>query len=423
MKILLKNAWINDPSSACHGKQMDVLIQEGLISEIGTVLDIPKDAVVVNEEGMEVSPGWLDMRAFFREPGDEQKETIRTGQKAAAQGGFTGVMVMPGTHPAVQTHADVSFIKAKANGFPVDVYPGGALTEHLEGKELAGMYDMKLAGAVAFTDVKKAIGNSGVMLRALQYAGNLGSTVIAYADDPGLTAKLQANESPFTTLLGFKGSPAVAEEIAVQRDLSLVKYAGLPLHLSGISTREAVSRIREAKKSGIPVTAEVYIYHLLLDDTALGGFSSLYKVKPPLRTADDVQALREGVLDGTIDVICSDHSPEDLESKDVEFDYAAYGMISLESFYGVLSAAFGGSLSRERLYEVLVKNPRRILGLEVPTITKGAAASLTVYHPSKEWKFGKEHIQSKSSNTPFIGSTFKGKPLGIYHQGQWITSC
>ncbi|MFN8153431.1 MAG: dihydroorotase [Bacteroidia bacterium] len=420
MNLLLKNVRINDPSSSLHGKNTDVLVNNGIIQETGNGLTAPAETVVVEEAGVEVSPGWLDLRAFFREPGDEQKETIRSGQKAAAQGGFTGVVVMPSTHPAIQTHADVSFIKARATGYPVDVFPGGALTEQLEGKELAGMYDMKLAGAVAFTDVKRAIGNSGVMLRALQYAGNLGAPVISYADDPGLTAKLQATESPFTTLLGFKGAPAIAEEIAVQRDLSLVKYAGVPIHISGISTRDAVNRIREAKKEGVPVTAEVYVYHLLLDDTSLEGFSSMYKVKPPLRTADDVLALREAVIDGTIDVICSDHSPEDLESKDVEFDYAAYGMISLESFYGVLNAAFKGSLSRERMYEVLVKNPRRILGIDVPSITKGAIANLTVYHPATAWTFGKEHIQSKSSNTPFTGTTFKGKPIGIYNQGEWV---
>lgn len=422
MNLLLKNAGINDPASAHHGKTLDLLIQDGVIQEVGTGLTAPAGTTIVDKPGLLVSPGWFDMRAFFREPGDEQKETIRSGQKAAAQGGFTGVMVMPSTHPVIQTHADVNFIKAKATGFPVDVYPGGALTEQLEGKELSGMYDMKLAGAVAFTDVKKSIGNSGVMLRALQYAGNLGAPVISYADDPGLTAKLQATESPFTTLLGFKGAPAIAEEIAVQRDLSLVKYANLPMHISGISTREAAMRIREAKAAGIPVTAEVYVYHLLLDDTSLEGFSSLYKVKPPLRTADDVHALREAVIDGTIDVICSDHSPEDLESKDVEFDYAAYGMISLESFYGVLNAAFSGSLSRERMYEVLVKNPRSILGLEVPSIAKGTNANITVYHPTDEWIFGKEHVQSKSANTPFTGTTFTGKPLGIYNQGKWIPS-
>ncbi len=422
MNLLLKNAGINDPASVHHGKTLDLLIRDGVIQEAGTALNVPPDTMVTDIPGIEVSPGWFDMRAFFREPGDEQKETIRSGQKAAAQGGFTGVMIMPSTHPAIQTNADVSFIKTKAGGFPVDVFPAGVLTEHLEGKELSGMYDMKLAGAVAFTDVKKPIGNSGVMLRALQYATNLGAPVISYADDPGLTAKLQATESPFTTLLGFKGAPAIAEEIAVQRDLSLMKYAGVALHLSGISTREAVSKIREAKKAGLPVTAEVYVYHLLLDDTSLEGFSSHYKVKPPLRTADDVLALREAVIDGTIDVICSDHSPEDLESKDVEFDYAAYGMVSLESFYGVLNAAFKGGLSRERMYEVLVKNPRRILGIEVPSITKGAIANLTVYHPAQEWTFGKEHVQSKSSNTPFTGTTFKGKPIGIYNQGEWMPS-
>ena len=420
MNLLIRNIRINDPASPFHGKESDVMVRQGIITAIQSKIEATNDVEVIDGNGGYLSPGWFDMRVSFREPGDEQKETIQSGQDAASQGGFTGVLTMPSTHPPVQTNADVSFIRNRSAAHLVDVYPAGVLTENREGKDLSGMYDMKLAGAVAFTDDKKAIRNSGVMLRAMQYAGNMQSAVISFADDPGLTAGLQANESPATTLLGFKGAPAIAEEIGIQRDLSLVAYSSMPVHISGVSTKEAVARLREARKNGLPVTSEVYIYHLLLDDTALNGFSSHYKVKPPLRSAEDVVALREAVLDGTIDVICSDHSPEDIESKDVEFDYAAYGMIGLESFYGVLQEAFNGKLTSERMYELLVANPRKILGLKIPSINQNESANFTLYHPETEWEFTKQHIKSKSNNTPFLNRKFKGKVIACGNGSKFV---
>lgn len=420
MNLLLKNVRVNDPASPLHGAVTDIFIREGRYEiPAGTVAGAHQ---VVDLPGMVISPGWMDTRVFFREPGEEQKETIRTGQAAAAQGGFTAVVCMPSTQPEIQSHADITSIRLKAEGHPVEVYPAGVLTENREGRDIAGIYDMKRAGAIAFTDVKKAVANSGVMLRAMQYAGHLPATVISYADDQGLTANLQTTESPFTTLLGFKGAPDIAEQVAIDRDISLVKYSGMPLHLSGISTRAALASIRKARQEGVQITAEVYVYHLLLDDTALEGFDSNYKVKPPLRTTDDVQALREAVLDGTIAVVCSDHSPQDPESKEVEFDYAAYGMVSLESFYGVLNTALGGQLSPEKIYALLVENPRKIFGLPVPTIQQGAEANCTLYCPEQHWEFTRAHLRSKSANTPFLGRTFTGKCVGIYNKGEWIAA-
>ncbi|MBK7887840.1 MAG: dihydroorotase [Bacteroidetes bacterium] len=417
MNVLIKNVKINDPASGLNGKTGDVLIQNGRYHSFGKSLKAEKNVRVIDGDGGVLSPGWFDMRVYFKEPGEEQKETIRTGQDAAAKGGFTGVLLMPSTHPPLQSNADISFVKRQAMDHPVEVYPAGVLTENREGKDLSGMYDMKLSGAVAFTDDKRAVSNAGVMLRAMQYAGNVGAPVIAYADDAGLTAKLQTNESPVTTLLGFKGMPAIAEEMAIQRDCSLVAYSGQKLHISGVSTKEAVAALREAKKNKLPVTAEVYVYHLLLDDTGLNSFDSNFKVKPPLRAPEDGIALRKAVLDGTIDVVCSDHCPEDLESKDVEFDYAANGMIGLESFYGVLQESFKGKLNDERLYDLLVLNPRKILGLEVPSIQEGTTANFTIYHPSLKWKFTKDGIASKSVNTPFLEKEFTGKVLACGNGG------
>lgn len=413
MNLLIKDVQINDPASAHHRKVLDVLIQDGKYHSIGKSLKEGKGDDVVDGTDCVLSPGWFDMRVSFKEPGDEQKETIRTGQDAAAAGGFTGVLLMPSTNPPLQTNADISFVKRQASNHLVDVIPAGVLTENREGKELSGMYDMQLAGAMAFTDDKRSINNSGVMLRAMQYAANIGTSVIAYTDDPGLTNKLQANESPATTVLGFKGMPSIAEEISTQRNLSLVAYSGHPVHLSGISTKEAVEIIREAKKKKLPVTAEVYVYHLALEDGTLATFDSLYKVKPPLRSTEDLKALQKAVIDGTIDVVCSDHCPEDIESKDVEFDFAAFGMIGLESFYGVLNTALKGKLTDDRIYEILVKSPRQILKLDIPTIHENQNANFTLYRPKQEWVFDKSSVKSLSMNSPFIGKKLTGKVVMV----------
>lgn len=411
MNLHISNVTINDPASPDHLQKRDVVICDGTIAAIGQKLKASGDESIFEAHGAFISPGWMDMRVQFGEPGYEQKETIGSGQQAAAQGGFTAVLQMPATHPSVQTASSVSFIREKSAGHWVEVYTAGTLTEGRAGKDMAGLYEMKQAGALAFTDGKRFIENSGVMLRLLQYARNIDTVLITYADDPGLTSGLYAGESPSNTALGLKGAPGIAESIGIHRDMRLAEYAGQRIHISGISTREAVDAIREAKKRGLQVTAEVYVAHLLLDDSCLAAFDSNYKLKPPLRDKDDVMALREAVIDGTIDVVCSDHSPEDIESKAVEFEYAAFGMIGLESFYAVLREALGDSLSQERLYEVLVRNPRKILGLEVPVLQQGKPADFTVYHPDSSWEFSKSHLKSRSANTPFIGHNFRGKIL------------
>ena len=290
-------------------KTVDLLIVDGSFQLIDNKIKddkIPANTIVVDGGNHFVSPGWFDLRTYLREPGDEQKETIRSGQDAAAKGGYTGILAMPLTNPLIQTRSAIEFVKTKSMGHTVEVIQAGCLTENREGKELTGMFDMLLGGAGAFTDDKRNIADAGVMLRALQYAGNIGARIISFADDPAISGKSTANESANTTALGFKGSPDLAEVIALKRDLSLVEYTGQPLHISGISSASAVEEIRKAKKQGLKITAEVYAHHLLLDDGALNDFDSNYKVKPPLRSVSDKQALIAGVLDGTIDAIASD---------------------------------------------------------------------------------------------------------------------
>lgn len=422
MNLLLKNVVVNDPAAAAHGRKVDVSIENGRIKAMEAGAVPGSAAIVIEMDGAFISPGWMDMRANLGEPGFEQKENIHSGQNAAAHGGFTDILMMPTTDPLVEHGSEVAFILNKSKGQLTTVHPAGVLSEGAKGKELAGLYDMKRAGAVAFTDDKKAVGDSGLMLRALMYAADIDAPVISFADDQGLTRGLQVTESPFTTGLGFKGMPPFAESIAIERDLSLVRYTGKSLHLSGVSTAGAVGKIRQAKKEGLAVTAEVYVYHLLLDDTSLEGFSSHMKVKPPLRTREDVLALQEAVLDGTIDVVCSDHSPHEKEVKDIEFDYAAFGMIGFESFYGVLRESLGFRLSPELLYRLLVQSPREILGLPVPRLATGENACFTCYHPDYEWQFDQDRIHSRSQNTPFLSHNFRGMVLCTGNNGQFISN-
>lgn len=415
MKQLLQNILIADPASPWNNKHVDILISGSSIESVAGTGSIKADNhTVINCEGCTGMPGWFDLRANFREPGEEQKETIRSGQDAAAAGGFTGVLLMPSTNPPVHNRSVIESVYSKANGHKVKVYQSGCITENRNGNDLAEMYDMMQGGAVAFTDDKRTIAKSGVMLRAMQYAGNIGARLIAYLDEKSLSGNNNANESANTTMLGFKGSPAIAEVIALERDLNLVRYSGMPLHFSGISTAAAVEGIRKAKAEGLPVTADVYLHHLVFDDSSLQTFDANYKVKPPLRNSSDRESLKAAVLDGTIDVICSDHSPEDYESKVLEYDAAAFGMTALETFYPVLMHAFGDALSLHKMYELLVLNPRKILGLPVPVINTGETVNLTVFNSAVSWTYTAKNGFSKSHNSPFDGQEMQGKVLGIF---------
>lgn len=414
MKILLTNARIN-------GNDSDILISNQKIEKISAAGKLKDDnARIIDCKGCYVTPGWFDMRASFREPGHEQKETIRTGQDAAAQGGFTHVLTMPSTDPAIQSRSDVESVIMKSNDHVVSVHQAGALTVNRAGKDLAELFDMRQGGAVAFTDDKRFIADGGVMMRALQYADNINARILSYADDVTVSGTAMVNESVNTMMLGLKGAPAAAEMIALQRDIELVKYTGVPLHISGVSCEGSVDIIRKAKADGLPVTAEVYMHHLVLDDSMLESFDSNYKVKPPLRSESDRLALIEAVIDGSIDVIASDHSPEDTESKMVEFDYAKYGMIALESFPGLVTSAFGKLLSEELIRRVLCINPRRILGLTVEDISEGSTADITIFDPEKEWVFSQQHIRSKSRNTPFLNRKMKGKVIAVLNNGKLV---
>jgi dihydroorotase len=418
MNLLIKAVRVVHPHGKIDKTETDILITNGVIAKIAPNIEAGKETETVNFSGSFVSIGWLDMKANFRDPGDEVKENIESGLAAAEAGGFTGVVLMPSTNPPIQTKADVEYLRNRSLGKLVTIYPTGTLSVSREGKDITEMFDMKNAGAVAFTDDKKAVQDSGLLLRALQYAGNINSLVISYADDAGISGKGLVNEGVPSTMAGMKGIPDFAEQLMVSRDISICEYTGSKIHFSTISTKASVELIRAAQLKGLPVTAEVCAHQLFFDDTVIHDYNTNFKVKPPLRNGSDIEALKLGLKDGTIGVICSDHLPHDTESKMVEFDFAAFGIGGIETTFAAANTAAGNAIGLERLIDAFTVAPRKILGLTIPEIKEGEMANLTVFDPNLEWIPGIENMKSKGINNPFIGVPLKGKPLAVvnnYH--------
>ncbi len=417
MNILIKQAHIIDSKSAYNGKVMDVLIENGTIKSIKTKITPEKNVKVIETANLHLSNGWLDMQVSFCDPGFEHKEDVDSGIKAAASGGFTAVAVVSSTNPTIHSKAEVLYIKNKTANSIVDVYPIGTLSHKQEGEDISEMYDMKLAGAVAFSDDKKSVTNSGLLMRALLYTKNFDGLILTHCDEKSISNDGKMNEGVISTKLGLKGIPALAEELMVDRNIFLSEYTNAPIHLSNISTQKSVELVKQAKSKGLKVTASVNAYNLALDDSALSGFDSNYKLNPPLRTKEDIEAIKKGIADGTIDTITCDHRPQDIESKDLEFDFASNGMIGLESAFGLINTN-KGKIKLETVINALSANPRKILKLKEPKIAEGEIANLTLFNPSQDWVFEKKHIQSKSSNTPFIGAAFTGRVIGIINKKQ-----
>lgn len=415
MNILIKSAHIIDSSSAHNGKQMDVLIENGFIMSIKSKIVTDKNVKVVEGNNLHLSAGWLDMQVNFCDPGFEHKEDLETGLKAAAAGGFTGVATVSSTNPTIHSKAEVQYIKNKTAYSIVDVYPIGTLSHKQEGKDISEMYDMQQAGAVAFSDDKKPVEDAGLLMRALLYSQNFDGLIITHCDEKSISNNGKMNEGETSTKLGLKGIPALAEELMLVRNLFLSEYTNAPIHISNISTQKSVELIRQAKANGLKVTSSISAYNIALDDAYLMNFNSNYKLNPPLRTKNDIESLRKGIMDGTIDVITSDHRPQDIESKDLEFDRASNGMIGLETAFGLLNSN-RGKTKLDQIIKTLTINPREILKLNPVKIEEGEIANITLFEPETEWVFEKKHILSKSTNTPFIGTKFKGKVVGIINK-------
>ncbi|MFS2185099.1 dihydroorotase family protein [Mucilaginibacter sp. Mucisp84] len=413
MNLLIKSATILDPGSSFHQQVADILIENGVITRIAD--DIDADAELFDAEGKYVSPGFFDLNCNVGELGLETKEDLRSGTTAAAAGGFTGIALMPNTQPPVHSKSEVEYLLNRSKGNLVDVYPLGTISQKREGKDLAEMYDMYQSGARAFTDGSRPVQDAGLMERALLYAQGFDALVFSYPEDTAIAGKAKVNEGEISTLLGMKGIPSLAEELMVARDLYLAEYTVSRIHFTTISTARSVELIREAKRKGIEVTCDVAAHHLILTDEALLGFDSLYKVKPPLRTADDVAALIKGLKDGTIDAIVSQHTPHEIEFKDVEFEVAEYGIIGLQTAF---SQALKAGLPVELIVEKLAVNPREILGVELPVIAEDEKANIVVFDTDTEWEYTAANNKSKSANSPYIGQRLKGKVLLTYNNQQ-----
>ncbi len=419
MNILIKSAHIIDSNSSHHGKTMDVLIENGIITSIKSKINAEKNLKVIEMEGLHLSAGWMDMQANFCDPGMEHKEDLQSGMRAAAAGGYTGVALVSSTNPTIHSKSEVQYIVNNTSGSIVDVYPIGTLSHKQEGHDLAEMYDMHLAGAVAFSDDKKAVANAGLLMRALLYAQNFGGIILTHCDEKTISQDGKMNEGEVSTRLGLKGIPALAEEVMMNRNIFLAEYTNASIHISNVSTKKSVDIIRQAKAKGMKVTASANAYSLALDDSLLVEFDSNYKLNPPLRTKADVEAIRKGIADGTIDCITTDHRPQDIESKNIEFDNASNGMIALETSFGLMNT-HKGKIKLEELIAAITIAPRSILNLKQVKVEEGEEANLTMFNPSIEWVMEKKNIASKSSNTPFLGTKFTGKVVGIINHKQLI---
>ncbi|MDD2310657.1 MAG: dihydroorotase [Desulfuromonadaceae bacterium] len=409
MNLLIKNGRLIDPSQEIDDT-LDVLVENGLVKEIGKGLAAPDGVETIDATGMFVVPGLIDMHVHLRDPGQEYKEDIVSGTKAAVMGGFTSVCCMPNTKPVIDNKTVASYIinKSKAEGF-CNVFPIGSITYALSGDRMSEMGELKESGCVAVSDDGKPVHNSELMMRALQYAAGIGIMVISHAEELELVGEGVMNEGFTSTELGLKGIPRVAEDIATVRETLLAEYTGTPIHIAHVSTKGSVRIIREAKARGVKVTCETAPHYFTLTDDAVRGYNTNAKMNPPLREAEDVAAIKEGLRDGTIDAIATDHAPHHQDEKDVEFNVAMNGIVGLETSLPLsLRLVDEGVLTLSQLIAKMSCNPSEILSLNRATLKTGSVADITLIDPEIEWVLEADKLASKSINSPWLGKKFKG---------------
>ena len=415
MNILIKSATIIDSKSEFHNTTQDLLIENGKITKISKSIKNLNDYEEINLKNLHISQGWFDSSVSFGEPGYEDRETIQNGLKTAALSGYTTVAINANSNPVIDSNTNVAFLNFKANNNAVNLLPVGALTVSSKGNDLAEVYDMHSAGAVAFYDYKKPISNPNLMKIALQYASNFNGLVCSFPQENEIAGQGVMNENITSTRLGLKGIPALAEELQVARDLFLLEYTGGKLHIPTISTAKSVNLIREAKKKKLDVTCSVAIHNIFFSDAALIDFETKYKVLPPLRTQTDIDALIEALKDGTIDMVTTDHNPIDIEDKKIEFDHAKYGTIGLESAFGALQKLY----TTNETIDILTKGKTRF-GIKATPIAIGNIANITLFNPIKEYTFLRKDIVSKSKNAIFENENLKGHAYGIIANNQFV---
>jgi dihydroorotase len=413
MDVILASALIHDPDGPYDGQRRHVWLQNGQIKAVFEG-ELPEGIAPIRAADLHVSVGWLDLNCTIGDPGLEAKEDFASAAQAATRGGFTDVLVMPDAVPLTQTRAAVTYVRQRTMGLPVHFYPLAAVTVDAAGTDLTEMRDLLEAGAVGFSDgPMHPLQRAEVLVRALQYAAPLGSVILNRAEHRGLSEGGQMHESEASVRLGLRGLPALAEDLQLARDLQLLAYAGGRLHVLSVSTAKAVAMIREAKAQGLAVTADVAAHQVAFTADEVPAFNTSYKVRPPFRAAEDVQALLEGLLDGTIDAITSAHQPHDTEAKELEFDLAEFGATGLETAFAVINTYAGEKLGLATILQRLTTGPRAVLGWPVPHLEEGAKVRLTFFDPSAEWTPTPETTLSKSRNNPFYGQRLRGKVIGI----------
>lgn len=418
MNVFLRAATIYHAASEFHLQRQNLLIEQGKITYIGSE---EKEADhTIEAAHLCVSVGWLDMYAVTGEPGLEHKEDLYSLAHAAAAGGFTEVLCLPNVEPVVQTKGAINYIRSRSEQLPVTLHPTAAVTIEADGKELTEMIDLKQAGAVAFTDGLHPIQGAEVMVKVLQYLQLFNGLLLNRPENTKLTAYGQMHEGITSTSLGLKGLPALAEDTTVARDLQLLSYTGGKLHFSMVSTEAAIASIRKAKAEGLQVTCDVASFQTAFTDDTILPFDTNYKVNPPFRSAADNKAIKQGLADGTIDVIVSGHQPHDTEAKKLEFDLAEFGVMNLETAFAVANTTLGTDVPLEKLIQKLTTAPRTILQLEQPQIAVGEVANLTLFDPEQQWIHEEQTKKSKGINSPFFGQKLTGKVIGIIHKGQLV---
>ena len=420
MKTLIKNAFIIDPINQLNG-QYDLLLEGEQISEVAVKIE-DQGYQLIELAGRILLPGLIDMHTHLREPGYEEKETIKSGGEAAAAGGFTTIACMPNTEPVADNPATVEYIKSKARDCVVKVLPIGSITKNLLGKELAEIGFLAEAGVKALSDDGKSVMNSEIMRRAMEYANSFGLPIISHCEDINLNGNGVMNEGYYSTILGLKPIPPAAEEIMIARDILLAELTGARLHIAHLSTKRGLEMVCDARERGLQVTAEVTPHHLLLTDKAVKSYNPDTKVNPPLRCEQDVEALRTALQDGLIEAIASDHAPHTFEDKLGEYDYAAFGISGLETTLALIHNEFiqADLLDWNDLVRLMLINPANILGLTVEGIKAGAVADLTIFDQEKTWTVNKDKLKSKGKNTPFAGWELQGKVVMTIVNGKVV---
>ncbi len=422
-KILFQGGHILDPGSG-RDKIEDLLIINGKIEKIGSIDSDAWDGEIIDCKGKIIVPGFIDMHVHLREPGHEDAETIESGCRAAMAGGLTSVCCMPNTQPVIDSRGHVEFIRERASGLLVDVFPIAAVTKGQKGEEITEMGDILDAGAVGFSDDGHPVANAGNLRRALEYAAMFQHPIIDHCEDMSLSGGGVMNEGFVSTVLGMRGIPTISEDIHVARDILVAEYTGGHLHIAHVSTMGSVRLIREAKNRGVRISAETCPHYLVLTDEAVRSFDTSTKMKPPLRTEEDQKALLEGLKDGTIDVISSDHAPHPVETKETEYDAAAFGVIGLETLVGLIMTHIIGKkvITLSDMIEKMAINPRKILNLPDNRIEEKHAANITLLDPNQKWTVDRGMFQSQSQNTPFHGWELQGKSMGVVNNGQIFLS-